>query len=76
MRNFIKIIFSAVYFVTILGGTVVVNATDVETLLRDGKTTIEKGEYEKAVDYLGKRKEQGVRSQLSTKALTIDVTKV
>jgi len=54
MRNFIKIIFFAVYFVTILGGTVVVNATDVETLLRDGKTTIEKGEYEKAVDYLGK----------------------
>lgn len=54
MKDFMKIIFSAIFLITILVGTAAVNAADVETLLRDGKTTIEKGEYEKAVDYLGK----------------------
>ena len=54
MKNLVKFIFFAIFFVTTLATMTVVNAADVETLLRDGKATIERGEYEKAVGYLGK----------------------
>ena len=44
MKDFMKFIFPAIFFITILVVTAAVDAVDVETLLRDGKTTIEKGE--------------------------------
>lgn len=54
MKDFMKIIFPVIFIVTILGGMAVADTTDVKMLLNDGKNAIEKGEYEKAVDYLGK----------------------
>jgi len=54
MKNLVKFIFFSIFFITTLAAMTAVNAADVETLLRDGKATIERGEYEKAVDYLGK----------------------
>lgn len=49
-----KYIIVAFVAVLVLGLTAVASASDVETLLKAGKTAIENGEYEKAVDSLGK----------------------
>lgn len=54
MKNLVNLIFFAIFFITTFVTRAAIDAADVETLLRDGKATIERGEYEKAVDYLGK----------------------
>ena len=54
MKNLVRFIFFAIFFIMTLAPMTTVNAADVEALLRDGRATIERGEYEKAVDYLGK----------------------
>ena len=49
-----KIIFSIAVISIIFGCAIGYSESDITFLLQNGKIAIEKGEYEKAVDYLGK----------------------